>query len=76
MAESAKRLLEGSQGLGVRRAHRCSHTDLAEVRDRPVPHFSLEGVVGERLDVLGQPIGIEPLDHLDDPRMQLAASLL
>ena len=76
MPEGAKRLLEGSQRLGVRRAHRRSHTDLAEVRDRPVPHFSLQGVVGEPLDVLGQPIGIEPLDHLDDPRMQLTASLL
>ena len=74
--EGAKRLLEGGEGLAICRAHRRSHTDLAEVRDRLVPHFPSAGVVGESLDVLGEPVGIEPLDHLDDARVQLTASLL
>ena len=33
-------------------------------------------MVGEPLDVLGQPVGIEPLDGLDDPRVQGAPPLL
>src|SRR5882724_9072630 len=74
--EGAKRLLEGGQGLAVRRAHRGAQTSLAEVRDGPLPHFASQGVVGEPLDVLGEPIGIEPLDHLDDARVQLTTSLL
>ena len=49
---------------------------LAEIGHGLVPHLAPEGVVGQPLDLLGEPVGVESLDRLDDPRVEAAPALL
>jgi hypothetical protein len=51
----------------MRRACDGLRRDLAKILDRLVPYAAPECVVGEALDVLGEPVGVEPLDRRHDP---------
>ena len=71
-----QRLLEESQRLSVGRARRGLRAGSAEVGNRPVPQLSSNGMVGEALEVFGEPVAIEPFDRFGDPCMKLAATPL
>ena len=75
-AEGRQRLLEAADGLPVGRAAERLGAGLAEIGDRLLPHLAAERVVREPLDVLGEPVGVEPLDGLDDPGVEGAPPLL
>src|SRR5262249_673365 len=49
---------------------------LGEVGQRLPPHLAAEGMMGEACRMLGQPLGIEPLQDFDDSRMKPATALL
>ena len=75
MAERGQRLLEAGHGLPIARARPPWRRPGAGTH-RLVPQLAPQGVVGQPLDVLGQPVGVEPLDGLHDPRVQRAAPLV
>ena len=54
--ERVQRLLEAGHGLAVGRARHGLGAGLAEVGDGLVPHLAAQGVVGQPLDLLGQPV--------------------
>src|SRR5712691_1650887 len=76
MLQRAQRLREAGHRLPVRRAHGGFRARLTQIRERLVPDFAVEGVVGELFDVLRQTSRIEVLDGLDDPGMEGAPPLL
>src|SRR5438445_1081500 len=76
MPEGNQRLLEASDGLSVGRSPQCLGTTLSEVRDRQLPHLTPHGMVGQPLDVLGQPVRIAALDGADNAGVQLLAPFL
>src|SRR5262249_43025284 len=63
-------LLEGANGLPVRRPCGDLLARLTEVANGPVPRLAAEGVTGEALDVLDEPIRIQAFDGGDDPGVQ------
>ena len=62
--------------LPVGRARHRLRAGLAEIGDGLLPHLAPERVVGQALDVLGEPVGVEALDGLDDPGVERAPALL
>ena len=50
-------------------------TGLTQVTQGLVPHLATHGVVGESVDLLSQPVGIEGLERLNNARMQHAPPL-
>jgi hypothetical protein len=46
-----------------------------EVPNRLLPLLASDGMVREPLNVLGQALGIEPLDGVDDPGMEWASAI-
>jgi hypothetical protein len=64
------RLCEARHGLPVRRARDRFRPGLAQIRHRLVPHLAPEGVVAEALDLVGHPVGGEPLQRLEDPDVE------
>ncbi len=75
-AERRHRLLQEEHRLPVRGAARGLDAGLPQVRHRLLPHLAAHRVVGEPLEVLGQPVGVEMLDGLDHPRVERAAAIL
>src|SRR5437660_9772998 len=73
--EGRERSIEARRGLLVRAAGERLRPGLMEVRVRLRPRLALEGVVGETLDVVGKPRGIQALDRLRDSRVQRAPRL-
>jgi hypothetical protein len=51
-------------------------TGATKVTQGLVPHFAAQCMMGQPLDLLRQPIVVEPLDRLHDARMQCFAPLL
>src|SRR5262249_40880027 len=74
--EDAERLLEPAPRVLERRSHGGLEGGLPAIAHRPLSELASERVVGEPLDLLGKPIRVERLDGLDDPCMELAATLL
>ena len=74
--EGVQRLLELLGGLAIRGAAVGPGARLAKVRHRLLPRLAADGVVREPLDLLGQALGVERLDGLDDPGVQRAPALL
>ncbi len=74
--QGRQRLLEEGHRLLVRRVGERLGTGLPEVSDRLLPHLAADGMVSQALDLLGEPIGVQRLDGLDDPGMQRAPTLL
>src|SRR5206468_665935 len=55
------------EGLGSR---------LAKVLDGSLPHLAAQSMVTEAFDMLGETVGVEPFDRVDDPRVQRSSSFL
>src|SRR5262249_5152696 len=71
-----QRLLEVAPCLPVGRARRRLLAGLPQVGHCRGPPFAAEGVVGESLDLLALPIGIERLDRLHDGGVDGAATVV
>ena len=76
MAQGHQRLLEVGCRLAVGRPCEGFGPGLSQVRHRLLPHLAPEGVVGELFDVLGQALGMERLESLDDARVERAPAVL
>ena len=76
MPEGRQRLLEAAHRLPVGRSRQCLGAGLTEVRDRLLPQLAPHGMVGQPLDVLGQPVRIAAFDGADDPGVQGLAPVL
>ena len=76
MAERLERLLEVGDRLTVRGAAHRPESRLAEIADCLLPHLAVQGMVGEPFHVLGEPVGVETLEDVDDPGVQGPAPLL
>ena len=76
MGQRRQRLLEVRERLPVGRAGEGLGPGLPEVGHRLLPRFAPQRVVGQPFDVLGQPVGIEPLDGLHDLAMEGAPPVL
>src|SRR5678816_2384541 len=61
---------------GVDARLRSRGPGLAKIVKRLVPHFAAESMVGEAVDVLGQPVRVDSLDDADDPRVDGAPAVL
>jgi len=70
MAERPKRLLQVSNGLAVGSLGHGPEPGMAEIRDRLLPQFPAQGVVGQPLGLLRDALGREPLDGLSDAGVQ------
>src|SRR2546428_14115552 len=66
MIERLSRLLKAAQRLPVSRPRRGLLARLAEVVEGLVPCLAAERVMGEALDVLGQPVRIGAFDGADE----------
>src|SRR3989441_5827468 len=74
MPESFERLLEARDCFPVGRARGGLRPGLTEVGDGLVPDLAPEGMVGETIDVLGQPVGIQLFDRRHSARVEGAPS--
>ena len=72
---SDQRLLEEGGRLPAAARERLG-AGLTEIADGLLPQLAPHRVVGEPLDLLGQPVGIERLDGLDDAGVERAPALL
>ena len=76
VGQRRQRLLEVCDRLAVGRARERLGAGLPEVGDGLSHSFAPERMVGQPVDVLGQPVGIEPLDGLHDPAVEGAPPVL
>src|SRR5215813_14641022 len=76
MAEGHQRLLEAAHRLSVSRARQGLGAGLPVINNGLLPTFALYGVVGEPLDVLGDPIPIRTFDGADDASVKGLAPVL
>jgi hypothetical protein len=70
-----KGAFEMGAGITQRTARRGPGPRLAAEDERLVPQFGALGVVGESVDVFPQPVAVESLDLLDDPRVDGAPAV-
>ena len=73
--QDLQRLLEPGGGLAVGGMSERLRARLAEIACRSIPALTTAGMMGESLDVLAQPVGIEMLDGVHDPGMERGARL-
>src|SRR5215470_16618645 len=76
VVERAQSLLIGSPRLPVSRTPERPHTGLSGVFDRCLPQLTVERVVGEPLDLLGESIPMEAFNGLNGARVERAPMLL
>ena len=76
MLEATQGLVPGGNRCPIHRALERPQTCVAQKRYGFAPLFCLHRVMRQLGDVLGQPVGVQLLDGLDDPRVQCLASLL
>src|SRR2546427_3653928 len=76
MREGSERLFEPRDRFPVGRACGSLRPGLTAVGDGLVPYLSLEGMVGEAIDLLGQPVGVQLFDRLHDPSVEGPPSVL
>ena len=74
--EDAQRLLEPGPGVRERRPRGRLASGLPEIVHRLLPQLAPEGVMGEPLDVLAEPIPVQRLDRLHDARVHGAPARL
>src|SRR6266850_3391375 len=74
--EGFERLLEARDGFSMGQAGGSLHPGLTAVGDGLVPDRAPEGMVGEAIDLLGQPVGIDLFDRPHDPSVELLPSVL
>jgi hypothetical protein len=74
--QSQQRLLEACHRLPVGRPCQCFSASLMKICGRLLPQLPAHGMVGQPLDVLGQPVRIAALDGDDDPRVKGLAPIL
>ena len=74
--EGLEGLLEGGHRLAERGAVVGPGAGLLAVGHGLVPHLAPQGMVGQAFDLLGQPLGRERLEGLDNARMQRPPPLL
>src|SRR5215510_11883245 len=75
MRDRREGLLETADGLAVGRATRRPGSRLTKIRDGLGPYLAAHGVMRELIGLLGEAIGILPLDRLHDRSVQLAAPI-
>ena len=68
-ADSPKRLLQIRDGFSIRALGHGLQPRLAEIRDRFLPHLPAQGMVGQPLRLLGDPLAREPLNGLGNAGM-------
>src|SRR2546427_6939971 len=76
MREGSERMFEPRDRFPVGRACGSLRPGLTAVGDGLFPYLSLEGMVGEAIDLLGQPVGVELFDRLHDPSVEGPPSVL
>jgi len=76
MDECGKRLLEVRNRISVGRPCEGLGPGLAEVGHRLVPELAPKSMLGQPLDVLGQPVGIEPLEGFHDSAIERPSPIL
>src|SRR2546428_5454906 len=76
IGEGSERLLEARDGFPVGRARGGLRPGLTEIGDGLVPDLAPESMVGESIDLLGQPGGIELFDRRHDASVKRAPSVL
>ena len=76
MRDGTERLLEPRDCFAIGRAGGSFRPGLTAVGDGLVPYLSPEGMVGEAIDLLGQPVGVELFDRLHDPSVEGPPSVL
>src|SRR5262252_7064598 len=69
-------LLERDASVVERRASRRLESRLVQIIDSLVPHITPDCVMGEPLDLLAKAILVEPLECLDDARVQRPPTVL
>src|SRR5438445_13309452 len=74
-ADGLQRGLEPADRLRVRRPRNRALADLLVVHLGVEPHFAAQSVVGALVDPARDPVAVERLDGLDDPRVEAAALL-
>ncbi len=74
MGQCGQGLLESRRRLSPGASSRRLGRGLAEEADRFDPQLAAEGVIGEPLHVLGDPVAVQGADGLDDAGMQRAAA--
>ena len=75
MPEGVEGALEVFARLGIDRARHRLLTSLLTKGGRRIPRIRPQRVVCELLDVLGQPVRVQRLDHLYDARVQRPPAL-
>src|SRR3989441_10912243 len=76
MREGSERMFEPRDRFPVGRACGSLPPGLTAVGDGLFPYLSLEGMVGEAIDLLGQPVGVQLFDRLHDPSVEGPPSVL
>jgi hypothetical protein len=76
LPQGRQRLLEETDGLTVGRSRQGLGASLMEVPDRLLPELAPNGVMGQALGVLGQPVRIAAFDGADDAGVQDLAPFL
>ena len=74
--KGVERLVEPDPGVRERRPRGRFTSRLPQIPHRLVPHLGPVGMMGEPLDMLAEAIPVECLDRVDDPCVQLTATLL
>src|SRR5262249_30631014 len=74
-ADGLQRGLERADRLRVRRPRDRPLADLLVVGLGLAPYFAAQRVVGELVDPAGEPVVVERLDRLNDPRVEDASLL-
>ena len=76
MREGTERLLEVPHSLAVGRPRHGLLPGLPAVCQGLVPHLAPQGMVGQAFDLLGQAVGSEAFEGLDDAGVEHATALL
>ena len=74
--ENSQRLLKPSPGVRERRPCRRLPSGLAEVVHCLLFQFAANGMMGEPLDLLAEPVGVELFYGIHDARVDVAAAFL
>src|SRR5258705_8807893 len=74
MPEDLKRQPEDNHGLRMCRAGGGLRAALPKVDKRLRPGLAEKRVARHPLDVLAEPVAVQPLEHVDDPRMERAST--
>jgi hypothetical protein len=76
ITQRGKCLVEIRNGLAIGAACYGAKPRLAEIGDRLLPQFPVQGVVGQPLGLLGDALARKPLDRLGNARVQITSPVL